>query len=428
MPSTTAPVPSPARRWLLAAGVVAIVAGAGVVGNDLFVGDFQAPLDYTAFWTAGRLNAEGQNPYDAALVRQIQRELGWETTAIMMWNPPWTLGFVMPLGLLPFRTGHGIGILLNLGLVLLSAEWLRRGFGMRGGRRIAAMLALAFVPTFFLVGSGQITGIALLGLAGFLTASRAGRPWLAGAVGAATAVKPHLLGLFALWLLIDALRSGRGRRVVLAGSVALLVASVPPTLANPDVWTQYLAAITGGPSTDHHELAHWEPPLAGWWFRSAIPGAPFAVQFLPFALAAVGFAAWCWRTKPDRTETTGDRLPWIVGLSLLAAPYGVWQYDFVLLLVPILATAARLAARPTAAGVVAGIGWLAILNGVSLAMMLHHAEPKWYFWFTPAVLLGCAAVRRVNASDWRWVPKRTRADAIWHDSGPQTAKPCCSRW
>ncbi len=396
MPGPAAP--SAVRRGLLWAGGGVVLIVAGVVLDGLFRADLQAPLDFAEYWVAGWLNLHCQNPYDGTLVRDTQRALGLDATAIMMWNPPWALTLVMPVGALPFRAAYGAWILLNLGLVLLSAELLWRGFGGPGAKRgVAYILTLGFVPTIFLIGSGQITGFVLIGLAGFVAAVRAGRFGLAGAVGALTAVKPHLLGLFALMLVIDALRSRSGRRVVLAGAAVGLLACVPPTLSNPDVWAQYGVAATGGDSADHHGLAHWQPPLAGWWLRTALE-LPFAVQFLPFVLAAVGFVAWYWRQPPTDAANVADRLPVVVGLSLVAAPYGVWQFDLVLLLVPVLATAARLATRPNPAGIALGLAVLLASNAAALAMMMQQAESKWYVWFAPAVLAGCWAAARVPAA------------------------------
>lgn len=393
------PVPV-ARRALVVAGTVAALGVAAHVADGLFRADLQAPLDFTEYWAAGRLNLAGQNPYDGALVRQQQQGLGLDATAIMMWNPPWALTLVMPVGALPFRAAYGLWVLVNLGLVLLAAELLWRGFGGPAGRRgVAYVLTLSFLPTIFLIGSGQITTVVLVGLAGYLAAARSGRWWTAGAVGALTAVKPHLLGLFALMLLMDARRTRTGRTVVLAGLAVGALACVPPTLANPDVWNQYVAATTGSSSADHHHLARWEPPLAGWWLRTVLPGASFAVQFLPFALAAVGFCVWYWRAPPTDATNVAERLPWVVGSSLLAAPYGVWQHDLVLLLVPVLATAVQLAARPSTAGIAVGAGVLTAVNAVALVMMMNQAESKWYVWFAPVVLLGCWAATRVRASE-----------------------------
>jgi hypothetical protein len=377
----------------LAVGVAAAAAAGlgGLVLTRLTADQVQVPLDFAEYYTAGHLNLYGRNPYDGGNVRPFQHDLGLRDTAIMMWNPPWTLTLVMPLGALPFRAAYALWVLLNLGLLVVAAELLWRGFGgPSGARGVAYVLTLSFVPTIFLIGSGQITAVVLVGLAGFLAAARAGRWGVAGAAGALTAVKPHLLGLFALMLVLDAIRARSGRRVVLAGLIVGLLACVPPTLANPDVWNQYHAATTGGDSADHHGLTHWAPPLAGWWLRTGL-GLPFAAQFLPFAVAAVAFVVWYGRQPPTEASNVADRLPVVVGLSLLAAPYGVWQFDLVLLLVPVLATAARLARRPNPIAIAVGVVVLLLANAAALAMMMNGAESKWYVWFAPVVLGGCWA-------------------------------------
>ena len=51
--------------------------------------------DFDEYWAAGRLNAGGRNPYDAAAMLQEQRLNGWpESRPVMMYNPPWTLALV----------------------------------------------------------------------------------------------------------------------------------------------------------------------------------------------------------------------------------------------------------------------------------------------------------------------------------------------
>lgn len=374
------------RRALLAAGVVVLAVACARLGEHLFLGGLNAPLDFAEYWTAGHLNAAGENPYSGSNVRSVQRSLGLDDTAIMMWNPPWALSLVMPVGAMPFRTAYGAWVLVNLALLAASAELLWRGFdGPPRWRWAAHLTALTFGPTVFLIGSGQITGFVLFGLAGFLYFARRERPVCAGACAALTAVKPHLLALFAVWLLLEATRSAFGRKVLLGGLLVGLLACVPPTLANPDVWQQYLDAARGPSSADHHHVADWKPPVVGWWLRQAVPGEPFAAQWLPLAVAVAAFA-WWWRKHP---------LPWVVGLSLLAAPYGAWSFDLVLLLVPVLATAAGVARRSHPHAVSAGLLLLLGVNAVSLAMMMARPPSTSYVWVTPAVLLSCAFVNRL---------------------------------
>jgi hypothetical protein len=418
-------MPSASRRLLLAAGIAVTLAAAGLVADKLFRGGLPAPFDFAAFWVAGHLAVEGHNPYDPHLVRQVQRDLGMNDKAIPIWNPPWALTLVMPIGAMPFQTALGVWVLVHLALVVVSAELLWRGFGGPPDRRwVAYLLTLTFVPVAFLIGGGQITAVVLFGLAAFLVAARANRPLLAGMLGAITAVKPHLLVLFALWLLLESLRTCFGRRVLLGGLIVGALACLPPTLANPGVWDHYLGAVNAPSSDDHYHLSRWTPPLVGWWLRTAVPGQPFWVQWLPLVVCVMGFLTWYARRTPRSSplrfgegsvsgapnpptpfprreggEVSGspphfgeglvEHLPWLVGLSLLVAPYGVWQHDLVLLLVPILAVAAKLAAQPHRVATAVGVTSLVGVNAVTLAMMLNHVSSEWYVWVTPIVLLGC---------------------------------------
>jgi hypothetical protein len=248
-------------------------------------------------------------------------------------------------------------------------------------------------------------------LAGFAYCIRRDRPLAAGAFAALTAVKPHLLVLFAVALLIEATRNTRGRKVVLAGLGVGLLACLIVTLANPGVWEDYVRAVTSPSSADHHHLSDWAPPLAGWWLRQVVPGQPFWVQWVPLAVA-VWVSVWyfgmtCSSCQPTRTNPAlmVDSFPWVVGFSLLVAPYGVWQHDLILILVPVLAVAARVTERPDAAVVAAGIGLFVCVNAVSLVMMLEKAGSRWYVWFAPCVLLGCAVVSRLAARRPATVPQ-----------------------
>ena len=206
------------RRVLIAIGVVVICFVSVLLLDKLFRGGLNAPLDFAEYWTAGKLSVAGESPYGGANVRAQQRSLGLNDTAIMMWKPPWTLTLVMPIGALPFRVAYGVWVLVHLALLLLSAELLWRAFGGAPRLRwVSHLIALTFGPTMFLIGAGQITTVVLLGLAGFAYFARMDRPYLAGACTALTAVKPHLLALFALWLLLEATRSAIARKVLLGG-------------------------------------------------------------------------------------------------------------------------------------------------------------------------------------------------------------------
>jgi len=48
--------------------------------------------DFVEYWSASRLLLNGGNPYAPDELLQLQRSVGWGSgTALIMWNPPWTL-------------------------------------------------------------------------------------------------------------------------------------------------------------------------------------------------------------------------------------------------------------------------------------------------------------------------------------------------
>src|ERR1700722_7047354 len=73
------------------------------------------PDDFVEYYAAAKLTLEGKNPYDAALLLPIEQAAGRDTDyAVMMWNPPWTLAVVMPLGFLPAREAQLLWFAFNL--------------------------------------------------------------------------------------------------------------------------------------------------------------------------------------------------------------------------------------------------------------------------------------------------------------------------
>jgi hypothetical protein len=379
--------PTRLRRAL---GVVAlgVAAAAGVWQIDRYLNDpaVPRPVDYLLFWAAAQIHLRGQNPYDPGLVFALQA--GNRTSderAVMMWHPPWVLALVLPLGAVSADAGQAAWQAVQLALVLGSADWLWRQAGGAPARRwVAWLLALTVPPTLFLLVGGQINGFVLAGLAGFAAAGRAGRPVLAGAAVALTAVKPHLLVPLAVGLLIDAARSGEGRRVVLGGVLVGATAAVVATVPNPAVWGQYLHRTAAPGSDIHYGLADWFNPLVGAWARRAVPGHPFWVQCVPTALAAVGFGAYWWAC--GRTRDWPAALPRVVVLGLLTAPYGGGRTTWCCC--SSLSSRWRCGSTPAARLWPAGVAYAAA-GAAAVAMTAARAAPEWYVWLLP-VLAGCA--------------------------------------
>lgn len=386
------------RRILLAAGLVVLLGVCGWLLNRLFFGELNAPFDFAAFWVAGHLTVAGENPYQPHRVREIQRALGMDDTAIVVWNPPWALTLLIPFGAMPFRIAFGAWVLVHLTLMLIVAGLLWRGLGGKFCQCwIAILLTLTFIPTIFLIGGGQITAVVMIGLAGFLVAARGDRPILAGIMGGLTAVKPHLLTLFAVWIVLEATRSRFARRVIVGGLITGCLMCLVPTILHANVWGDYWKAMTTPSSSEHRHLSEWTPPLLGWWLRQAIPGNPFWVQWIPLLMGMTGFIWWWLRIGRHAPIDWAEHLPWIVGGSMLIAPYGVWQHDLVLLLIPILAAAVKVVGNPNHDAIVTGGLTLFVIETISLVMMMNRTSSEWYVWVTPCVLLGSFATIQLTA-------------------------------
>lgn len=343
--------------------------------------------DFVEYWAAGRLNARGANPYDAADLYAQERAVSpGLTEAIMMWNPPWMLSLAMPFGLLPAHAAYWLWLAGQLAAVLYSADWLWRFFGGPARRRwLAWLVCLGFIPTLFLLRMGQVSGFVLLGVVLFLRFQAQGRDACAGAAMVLAALKPHLLVPFGAAVVLWAVRGRRWH--VFAGAAGALVAlSVAPVLCNPDVFDQYREAMA-------HRTPEMMSPTLGSVLRLLLGPERLWLQFVPPVLGIVWAVdhwrrrsrAWDWRTEA----------PVLVLVSFLVAPYGAWPFDVVVLLVAVIRAAADVVAQRDVARAAFGV---TVLVGFDVAAWLlrnvHYTQYYWYAWTTPLLLYAYLVLRR----------------------------------
>jgi hypothetical protein len=379
---TALPATNPLRRLLVWGGLVLVVAVLVLQGRSLLDRPDFLPLDdFVEYWAAGRLNAHGANPYDPKSLHELQNDAGRGAPfPILMWNPPWTLSLAMPLGLLPARLGRLLWFVVNLGVLAFCAAALWRLYGGPPRLRwLAWAVAFTFLPTHFLLWSGQIAPFLLLGVVGFLFAQRRGRFWLAGAATVLIAIKPQLVYLFWFALLLWSI--DRRRWSVLAGAVlTALLALLPPLLCNPAVLWEYGDALL------HHPPAQWISPTLGSMLRLAFGAEKFWLQFVPPLLGLSWFVPHWVRHRRDWDWL--EQMPWLLLVSFLTASYGAWPYDLVVLLVPVLAVAVQVVRRGTPEWVLLAAACYLGFDGVALAMNLLRFSAEWFIWMTPALLLG----------------------------------------
>jgi len=368
-------------RQLLTA-VALVVVGAVLVGQVrklLADPTIWPPDDFIEYWAAAKLTLDGCNPYDAEQLLPLQQAGGRDTDqAVMMWNPPWTLAAVLPLGLFPAREAQLLWLAVNMVAVGFCGDRLWLLLGGRPDRRwLGWAIAFAALPTAFALQAGQIGPLLLLGAVLFLECERRGWQYAAGAATVLLAIKPHLAYLVWVAILFDAFARGRWR-VLVGGAAVGLVCSVFPLAFAPEVWHQYLDAMKNRPPEE------WVSPTIGTMLRLQFGEDRFGLQFIP-VLAGLAWFAWHWRTRRGEWEWR-EQLPLLLLVSFVTAPYGAWPFDMVLLLPAATAlVVAWDAQRPAALRwVVAG---LVAVNLGCLALNLAKASSLEFRWVAPAVLL-----------------------------------------
>jgi hypothetical protein len=343
------------------------------------------PDDFVEYWAAAKLTLNGQNPFDEALLLPLQQHAGRDTPdAIMMWNPPWALPAVLPLGLLPAREAQLLWLLVHLVVTGFCADrlWLLLG-GDPARRWIGWAVAVTFMPTVFALSSGQISPFLLLGAVLFLECERRGWQYLAGAATVLVAIKPHLAYLLWVGIAVDALARGRWR-VIVGGAAAGLVCAALPLAFNPQVWHQYADAMGNRPP------AQWLSPTLGTVLRLAFGAEYFRLQFVSVAVGLAWFALY--RYSKRRNWNWAEQLPVVLLVSFVTAPYGAWPFDMVLLLPAVFALLVKSrAAWSTDEGFAIGsprftVAGLVAVNVGCLVMNLCQTGSFWFLWVAPAVL------------------------------------------
>jgi hypothetical protein len=344
---------------------------------------FQVPRDFPEYWSAGRVNLHGGNPYDPAELLAAQRIADPDRKhAVMMWNPPPALVVYMPLGALPPKWAALIWVGLQLAAVFVACDLLWRTYGRNEHRWVAAVVALSFAGTWWVVQYGQNTGFLLLGLAGFLHFERPDRPRAAGEWVALTALKPHLLACFGV-LLVAGIVTRRGW-VALASGVIVIVSALAVALTeNPKVVSQFIEAARH-PADGATPLSDWALPVPAYWLRMWLAPGDFWVQFVPCALASLGCLIY--RVRLGADWNWGRALPLVVVVSLLTTPYGGWIFDLPVLLVPVIWAVARLVSG--ARYVLAGVA-IAGQAAITAASFAWPGSLPGYWWVAPATLAVC---------------------------------------
>jgi hypothetical protein len=255
--------------------------------------------------------------------------------------PPWYSLLTLPLALLPIDVAARLWFELNLFIVMAFA-WLMTETWPARRRLISFLFAILFLPVLGALIVGQFVFPVLLGGGILVYALPRERVWLTACALILLTFKPHIGGL-----------------ALLAGLVYLMLRW--NAFARRTLWVTGIVAIFLFVSSflvDRNWLVRYFETL--FEFRKISPCGELCVS-LPMAITSLfainssfaiwlggilllSWAGWFIRTSPAALKDVSWLISVTFCITLLASPYQ-YNYDFVVLLLPLLVLASRVHAQ-----------------------------------------------------------------------------------
>jgi hypothetical protein len=294
--------------------------------------------DFICYWTAGKLLASGQSPYDARLQALVQQEHGWDKAAtgvgvydfLPYYYPPWfglLWVLLVPLG---YSAARVAWFFFNVEMALVAGYLLGRTV-----TEVPPWIPVLLGPAFFFslacvsLGQTALLVLFLLCLAWWLLEQ--GRDWSAGVALAWLTLKPQLTAVLLAAVLLWALR--RGRWSVVIGFAISLVALALVCMTLVPSWPIQMWNAMRTPPPPPTEIYPW---IGNTWLlllrTCGLQGPALWLLYLAVALPFLGVVV---RVALDRTRPLSDVLGLGTLAAFLVAPYAR-HYDFPILLVPLL--------------------------------------------------------------------------------------------
>jgi hypothetical protein len=339
--------------------------------------------DYVRFWAGGRLNSQGENPYDPLLIEQLQIEAGGQPTErysiSVILNPPWSIALVMPFGLFGYPISRLAWLVFSSLALLISSQILWRIYsGNLKQRWLVILVVFIFAPVISVLEKGQITPLVVLGICGFLYYSVSQRnDWLAGIFLALASIKPQLALIFWIALLFWVIKQHRWL-ILISTAITILSLTLIAMVFNPHIIQQYFSML------QTYQISDWANPTIGSYLRFFWLGTDkYWPQYLPSLLGFIWFLYY-WNRHQESWNWM-DELPILLLVSQITSPF-TWTYDLVILIPAIVLSFIRLAAdwKNWSALIL-----LVIFFGVNILDLLLHMklDEFWFIWMAPALLL-----------------------------------------
>ncbi len=341
--------------------------------------------DYVNYWSAGRLNAQGDNPYNLEQLLTLQHQGGWtEPWAIPTWYPPWALPVLMLFSQFEYSTSRLLWFLVSVCILVFA---IIQSWKMYAGPPkkvwVGLLIGTLFTPTLISLMLGQASPWILLGLMCFLIYVKQPRTyWLAGIFAGLTSIKPQLLILFWITLILWSFHQKKWQ--VLAGSAVTIIAGFVISIGyNHNVLIEYIQSLQSSPPF------YLATPTLGYYLRIIFGLDKSWLQFVP-TLLGVLWLLFYWHLKSSNWDWLQE-IPILLFASLITAPF-TWNHDM-MVLTPALMQATILLLVSQNRLVKFSILVVFILANLANLILHKLLDKSWAVWMAPLLLI-CFLIAR----------------------------------
>jgi hypothetical protein len=210
--------------------------------------------DFSAYWSAAHLFITGDNPYDQVAMTSLQQSISTEGysqggSSLNVWNPPWLILILAPLGVLPYKIAFLTWFFCNtvvIGIIIIISWQMCAGTQRSRGILITFIAGFLFAETLSYLVIGQITGLVSLGMVLAIWWLDHKVDLLAGAVLLLTLIKPQISFFFLLILMIWILQNRRWK-VIIGLIIALSTTLIIFWIIDPSWIKDYFSLISNLP-------------------------------------------------------------------------------------------------------------------------------------------------------------------------------------
>jgi len=346
--------------------------------------------DFVEYWAAAKLLLAGGNPYSPTELLSMERSVGWSTPeTLVMWNPPWTLPLILPLGMFDYDTAQLIWFLLHSLIIFVGAQILWQLYD--GGTkkvRYRLLSVLIFPPVYLALLLGQIGPMILLGILGLLFFVQRKSWFCAGASLSLVSIKPHISYLLWIAVMLWVLRE-KIWRLALGTAIAIVLLVLIPLWWNAAIYTRYAELLSSHAVVQPTE---WATPTLGTALGVLLGDPNGPMRWLPSALGAL-WLIWHWSVHRAGWNWIVET-PLVLLVSVTTASFA-WTFDHVILLPAVVQCAVWMANETFSQQQRFIMICLYLIFAAALVVGKTIAvNDFWYFWFAPMLLLFYLYVRR----------------------------------